>query len=556
MPGPEARAIRHVISPPEQQPGTLSLSRALRAGVPLLLVALVWAVYWSVGSNGFVAYDDPGYIQENPVVKLGLTADGVRWAFTTWTIANWHPLTWLSHMLDVQLFGVEPAWHHRENVLWHCANTLLLLAFLGRTTGGWWRSALVAALFSVHPLRVESVAWISERKDVLSTFFFLLALLAYAAYARRQGALRYLAVALAFALGLLAKPMVVTLPALLLLLDVWPLRRLPAGRLSATALWPLLREKLPLFALSAVSSAVTFLAQARGGAVRSVVGLPFSARAANAVVSAASYLGKTLWPTDLAVLYPHPGYRPGGIPAWKVAFATALLLGITAIALREVRRRPYLLAGWGWYLVTVLPVIGLVQVGQQGMADRYTYLPLIGPVFAAVWAAAEGAEKLRMPRAALAVAGLVLVLGAAWIARVQVGYWRDTLTLFDHATRVTEDNRIAWKNVGSARFERGEPAEALAAFAEATRIDPEDPDLWFDQGMALSALGRYREATSRFEQAIRLEPSDGESWFNLGITWAKLRQPDRVAAVAQRLRPLDPVRADELERMARLLAGR
>jgi tetratricopeptide (TPR) repeat protein len=545
-----------VNSPPEQQSGTFSLSGALRAGAPLLLVALVWAVYGSVGSNGFVAYDDPSYVQENPVVKLGLTADGVRWAFTTWTVANWHPLTWLSHMLDVQLFGVDPAWHHRENVLWHCANALLLLAFLHRTTGGWWRSALAAALFAVHPLRVESVAWISERKDVLSTFFFLLALLAYVAYVRRPSPLRYLAIALSFALGLLAKPMVVTLPAVLLLLDVWPLRRLPAGRLTAAALWPLLREKLPLFALSAVSSAVTFLAQAHGGAVRSVQGLPLSARAANAVVSAVAYLGKTLWPTDLAVLYPHPGYRPGGIPAWKVAFATALLLGITAIALREARRRPYLLAGWGWYLVTVLPVIGLLQVGQQGMADRYTYLPLIGPVFAAVWAAGEAVERLRVPRAALAVTGLVLVLGAASFARVQAGYWRDSLTLFDHATRVTEDNRIAWKNVGSARFERGEPAEALAAFAEAARIDPDDPDLWFDQGLALSALGRYGEATSHFERAIQLEPGDGESWFNLGIAWARLRQPDRVAAVAQRLRPLDPGHAAELERMARQLAGR
>jgi tetratricopeptide (TPR) repeat protein len=521
-----------------------------------LLLALVWAVYWSVGGNGFVGYDDPTYVQDNPVVQLGLTSYGVHWALTNLVAANWHPLTVLSHMLDVQLFGLGPGWHHRENVLWHCANALLLLAFLRITTGSRWRSTLVAALFALHPLRVESVAWISERKDVLSTFFWFAALVAYVAYARRPGSLRYLAVAVAFVLGLLAKPMVVTLPAVLLLLDVWPLRRLPQGKLSAAALWPLLREKLPLFALSAAASAVTFLSQDASGAVRSARGLPFAARAANAVVSAVAYLGKTLWPTDLAVLYPHPGYRPGGIPAWKVAFATALLLGITALVVREARRRPYLPVGWGWYLVTVLPVIGLVQVGQQGMADRYTYLPLIGPVFAGVWAAAEAAATLRVPRAALAAIGSILVLAAAWIARAQVAVWHDTLTLFDHAARVTEDNAIAWKNVGSARFERGETTEALAAFAEAARIDPEDPDLWFDQGMALSALGRHREAASQFERAIQLEPSDADAWFNLGVAWANLRERDRVAAIEQRLRPLDPVRAAELERMARLLAGR
>ena len=522
----------------------------------LLLPALVLVAYWHVGANGFIGYDDPAYVLDNPVVKQGLTLEGLRWAFTHLVAANWHPLTVLSHMVDVQLFGLDPGWHHRENVLWHCANALLLLAFLRRTTGSTWRSALVAALFAAHPLRVESVAWIAERKDVLSTFFFLLALLAYAAYARRPGALRYLAVTVAFALGLLAKPMVVTLPAVLLLVDVWPLRRLPLAPLSFTSAWPLLREKLPLFALSAASSAVTILAQDRSGAVRSVGGLPLGTRAANAAVSAVAYLGKTLWPADLAVLYPHPGYRPGGIPTWKVALATALLLGITALALREARRRPYLLAGWGWYLVTVLPVIGLVQVGQQGMADRYTYLPLIGPVFAAVWAGQELAVRLRVPRAVLAVAGLVLVLAAATAARAQVAVWRDTFTLFDHAARVTQDNAIAWKNVGSGWFDRGEPAEALAAFAEAARIDPDDPDLWFDQGMALSALGRYREATSAFEQSIRLEPTDREAWFNLGIAWATLGQPDRVAAIAQRLRALDPERAAALEQRARAIAGR
>ena len=542
---------------PVAAPSGVASRRDFRGWLPpLLLVALVWAIYWKVGWTGFVAYDDPAYVLDNPAVKHGLTLEGLRCSWTQLVAANWHPLTVLSFMLDVQLFGVDPAWLHRENVLWHCANVLLLLAFLRRTTGSTWRSALVAALFAAHPLRVESVAWIAERKDVLSTFFFLLALLAYAAYARRPGALRYLAVAVTFALGLLAKPMVVTLPAVLLLLDVWPLRRMPSDRLSLASTWPLVREKLPLFALSAAGSAVTILAQARSGAVRSVGGLPLTARAANAAVSAVAYLEKTLWPADLAVLYPHPGYRPGGIPTWKVALATALLLGITALALREARRRPYLLAGWGWYLVTVLPVIGLVQVGQQGMADRYTYLPLIGPVFAAVWAGQEAAARLRVPRAVLAATAIVLVLGAATVARAQVAVWRDTLTLFDHAARVTQDNAIAWKAVGSARFERGEPAEALAAFAQAARIVPDDPDLWFDQGLALSALGRYREATSAFEQSIRLEPTDPEAWFNLGIAWATLGQPDRVAAIAQRLRALDPARAAELERRSRAIAGR
>ena len=489
------------------------------------LVALAAAIYWPVGGFGFVAYDDQAYLSGNEMVRRGLSWSGATWAFTTLTAANWHPLTWLSYLLDVKLFGVDPGWHHRVNVVFHAANGVLLFAFLRRTTGSLWRSALVAALFVAHPLHVESVAWISERKDVLSTFFWLLAMLAYAAYVQRPNRWRYLAVAALFVLGLLAKPMVVTLPFALLLLDVWPLRRRPA-----------LVEKLPLFAISALSCVTTWVAQARSGAVRGTQWLTIPVRVENALASYAVYLGKTVWPESLAALYPHPGYQAGGIPGGQIALAVAVLVVVTAVAIRLRRSVPAVAVGWCWYLGTLVPVIGLVQVGQQSMADRYTYLPLIGIFFAVVWGLAALAARVRLGRIAAGAVASAAVMAFALTARHQAGYWRDSIALFDHAAHVTENNWLAWKNLGAALYESGRRPEALAAFQEEARIDPSDPDAWFNLGMTYGELERHAESAAAFEQALRLDPGDPLTRQNFMVEQALARPAPVPAAVADQHR--------------------
>jgi len=356
-----------------------AFSRSRVIVLALLLAVGTAAVYLPVRSFDFCGFDDDAYVSENALVRQGLTPRGVAWAFTTFRAANWHPLTWLSHMLDVSLFGMEPGAHHLVNVAFHAANAVLLFLVLRGMTGALWGSAAVAALFALHPLHVESVAWIAQRKDVLSAFFFLLMLSAYLRYARSPSRGRLAAVTALFALGLLAKPMLVTAPFVLLLLDFWPLGRfggahpdpgtLPAGHPPAVGVRRAVLEKVPLFLLSALSSVVTVVAQSRGGAMVPADALPFGARAANALVACAAYLWKTFWPAGLAVYYPH---TKGELPAWKIAGAAALLSALTGIAVREARRRPYLAVGWLWFLGMLVPVIGLVQVGGQAMADRYT----------------------------------------------------------------------------------------------------------------------------------------------------------------------------------------
>ncbi|HET6923128.1 MAG TPA: hypothetical protein VFI16_08270, partial [Anaeromyxobacteraceae bacterium] len=382
------------------------------------LCALVAFVFWRSGGFGFVAFDDPRYVLDNPHVRAGLSRDGIRWAFSATWAANWHPLTWLSLMLDVEAFGLDPGWMHRLNVLWHCADTVLLFLLLRSATGSAWRPALVAALFGIHPLHVESVAWISERKDVLSAFFWLAAMAAWVSYARRPGAGRYLLVAAAMVLGLLAKPMVVTLPAVLLLLDLWPLGRADPSRPWRSWAPGLILEKLPLLALSAASSAVTLAAQA--GAMTGPFRLPLATRSGNALIAWVWYLWKSIWPASLAAFHPHRGLEPGGIPAWQVAGAASVLVAVSALVLWQWKRRPWLAVGWGWYLVTLLPVIGLVQVGRQGVADRYSYLPLVGLFVAAAWSLPPASALSRRGRAAVAAAAGAAVLSLAVAARAQV----------------------------------------------------------------------------------------------------------------------------------------
>ncbi len=414
----------------------MTSGRRLPLALGAALALLTLAAWLPALRNGFVNLDDPYYVTAQPHVLPGITRAGLAWAWTAKVASNWHPLTMLSHMLDCQLFGLDPAGHHATSLLLHLANVLLLFAVLWRMTGAAGRSAAVAALFAVHPTHVESVAWVAERKDVLSALFWLLAMGAWERYARAPSIGRYLLVALLMALGLMAKPMVVTLPFALLLLDVWPLGRLQLGWKRLTI------EKIPLLALSAASSLITLRYQQTSLAPLGVV--PWSLRAANALVSYAAYLGKLFLPRHLAVFYP----IPLAIPAWKVAGAALLLTALTALAVWRARREPWLLVGWLWFLGTLVPVIGLVQVGRQAMADRYTYIPSIGLFLAVVWSLAELGKA---HRAALAATAGIVILALAAITWTQIGYWSDSATLFRHALAATgDDNYLAHIGLGKA----------------------------------------------------------------------------------------------------------
>src|SRR5947207_2596243 len=425
------------------------------------LAVVTFAIYAQVIGHQFITLDDPTYIQENPMVNRGVTLAGLAWAFTTFHATNWHPLTWISHMIDCQLFGMNPGRHLLVNALIHVANTLLVFWFLLRTTHARWLSALVAALFAFHPLHVESVAWASERKDTLSTFFGLLSLIAYVRYAEAPSIRRYAWTAITLALGLLAKPMLVTWPFVMLLLDYWPLRRfeITSRREVATKVWPLVREKLPLFVLVAASAVVTSVAQSHAGAVRTVTEFPLALRLSNALVSYAKYLLLTFWPNDLAVFYPFPA---AGIPAWQIIGAALLLIAITGFCFFQRRSRPYLIVGWLWFLGTLVPVIGLVQVGGQTMADRYFYIPSIGLFIAIVFGLADIAEKRRVgPWVSAAIANVV-VLVLATLTNAQIHRWSDSFTLFEHTLAVTPPNAAIERSLGYALQRSGRLDEAAA----------------------------------------------------------------------------------------------
>jgi hypothetical protein len=450
----------------------------------------------------FVDYDDNLYVTANPHVQEGLTRAGVRWAFTTFAAANWHPLTWISLMLDWSIGGPGPRIFHLTNLILHLANVLLLFFILDRMTGRRRPSAVTAVLFAIHPLHVESVAWIAERKDVLSTLFMLLTLMAYAGFVERPGLVRRLAVVLLFALGLLAKPMLVTLPVLLLMLDAWPLRRKEPWR-------HLVLEKAPLLALSIATGALTLVAQRQGGTVGSLAGYPLGVRVANAVVATATYLGKAIWPTRLAAFYPHPG---ASLAAWKVAGSALVLVTLTLWTIQVRRSRPYLLFGWAWYLVTLAPVVGIVQVGWQARADRYTYIPLIGIFLGVAWAVSDRFAERPALFGSLASAVLVM-LGIGAFA--QAGYWRDSETLFRHALAVTDNNSVAHNNLGTALLRRGLPSQAEEHFAEAVRIDPSFADAHSNLGVALGRQGMIDEAILEFQRALDLEPDHPDARRNL-----------------------------------------
>lgn len=471
----------------------------------LVLIALNLYVYAPVRSYPFVNFDDASFVEGNSMVKHGLTGDGLRWAMTAETVSNWHPLTMMSHMLDVQLYGMNAGMHHTTNVVFHTANTLLLFLVLLFMTGKTGRSVVVAALFGVHPLHVESVAWIAERKDVLSTFFGLLTLLAYVAYVRKPGWRRYLPVVVALALGLMAKPMLVTLPVILLLLDFWPLdRKLPMKRLVL--------EKLPLFALSVASSVVTLVVQRRGGSVIQLIDIPFTGRLANALASSIAYVGKMFWPGDLAVFYP---FRTD--VSWMVSGAAALvLIATTAAVLRFARTRPYLAVGWFWYGITLLPVIGLVQVGVQAMADRYTYIPSVGVFVAVVWTVSELLDRMPNGKTMATVAAALVIGLFAVEARSQVHYWKDSETLWRHTLDVTTDNFMAQGNLAFTLQQDGRVDEALQHYREALRLNPRSPEAHNGLGAILGDRMQLDEAVSHLSTALQLRPNYPEAYYNLG----------------------------------------
>jgi len=495
----------------------------------LLLALVTVAVYGGAFSSDFIRFDDPRYVTENRNVSGGLTLDGVAWAFTTFFKSNWHPVTWLSHMLDVELYGLNPAGHHATNLLLHVANSLLLFAVLRTATRAPRRSALVAALFALHPTHVESVAWVAERKDVLSTLFWLLATASYVAYARRGGVARYAATALLLLLGLAAKAMLVTLPFVFLLLDYWPLERLRFDRSAMR----LLVEKLPFLGIAAAFAVVTFTAQTTGGAVALGDPVPFHLRAANAVVSYGLYVWQTVWPVDLALLYPHP-YLPGGTPwrGWQVVFAGAGLLAASAVFLRA-RRHRYLAVGWLWFLGTLLPVIGIVQVGAQGMADRYTYVPCIGLYVIAAWGGADLVRRASRRGEGFGVApalvALVALAALGIASHRQVGYWRDTILLFEHSLAVAPGGYALHNNLANELFDRGRPDDAIRHYRRALEIKPDYYIAHKSLGKALRNRGERYEAMrhSLLGRQIELDSLEGE----LQLGDARLQEKDPQAAL-------------------------
>ncbi len=454
----------------------------------------------------FNNYDDAQYVLGNSHVVSGLTWRNVGWAFTTGYAANWHPLTWISHMLDCQLYGLWAGGHHLTNVLFHTANSLLLYGLWRRMTGAIWQSAFVAALFAWHPLHVESVAFIAERKDVLSAFFGFLALWAYVDYAREPSRRRFAAVSAAYVLGLMSKPMLVSLPLLMLLLDYWPLRRgLPWRRLAF--------EKIPLFALSAASCVVTIWAQRAGGAMGTLQVYPLAMRLTNAAHSYVAYIGKLLWPARLAVLYPYSWT----IPAWEIAGSIAVVLGLTAAALIWGRRRPWLPVGWFWFVIALLPVIGIVQVGGAAMADRYSYLPSIGLFVVVTWEVASLAAGRAWGRQALAVAaGFVMVACLAVTSR-QLSYWRDSLSLFEHTLEVAPNNAVAHCNLATAFETVGNTNAAKAHLRAALELSPGYATADDDLGLILYNEGDLKAAEAHFRAAVKSDPKHNRAWSNLGL---------------------------------------
>jgi tetratricopeptide (TPR) repeat protein len=515
------------------------------AAVAAFLLALIWAVFGQTFHHHFVNYDDPLYVLENPHVRAGLSWDNVAWAFTHVHSENWHPLTTISHMLDCQLFGLNAGPHHLVNVLWHSAAAVLLFLFLAQITSSIWPSAFVAAVFAIHPLRVESVAWIAERKDVLSAFFFVLTLIAYFRWTQKQTFGRYIAMAVLFACGLMSKPMLVTLPIVLLLLDYWPLQRFEKETVAKRVI-----EKIPLFVFSIASCAATLWAQ--DFALGSTALLPLNWRIANAIVSYFAYIWQMLWPVDLSPFYIHPENR---LELWRLIVAMIVLIGTTAVVFVRRKQNPYLIVGWLWYLVVLVPVIGIVQVGLQGHADRYTYLPQIGLYIALVWLARDltgtwlvrsrsSASAARVRKIILSGASAIIVGLLSFLAWKQTTHWRDSETLWRYALEITPNNDVAHVGLGGFLFVYGQTDEAIEHYRRALQLRDGNVAAHYGLGKALAVKGKTDEAIFHFEKALSIQPNYVAASNVLGTLFASKGEiGDAIAAWRQTL-SFDPDNVD------------
>ena len=509
----------------------------------LFIIVTTYCVYQQVGDHGFVTFDDGLYITENFRVQSGFNLDNIVWSFTTTHASNWHPLTWLSHMLDISLFGQDPGSHHLINLLFHIANSLLLFFVFWKMTGDEWQSGFVAALFALHPLHVESVAWVSERKDLLSTFFGMLTLWSYLRYVKTGKAFSYFTAILFFTMGLMAKPMLVTLPFVLLLLDYWPLRRLRFnGRFRKASidpnrsLSPLLKEKIPFFILAMASCLVTVYAQQAGDSVASLDVYPMGLRIGNALVAYVGYLAKMIWPIHLAGFYPHPTF----LPAYQVAGSALLLMAVFIVCGLTTRRQPYLIVGWLMYIGMLFPVIGIVQVGDQAMADRYTYVPLIGIFVILAWGLPELFEKWHIRKVGFVICAalfLPMLMITTWL---QVRHWSDNISFYEHMIKVTDNNFMAHYNLGVYLAEHEQIDAAITQYQKALSIKPGHADANNNLGNALVIKGRYKEAIPYYTNALDRVPDDPEINNNLGVALIhakKNEQAIRHFKLALKLRP-------------------
>ena len=509
--------------------------------IALCLVIAGLIVFSRTATNSFISLDDPDYVTSNSIVQGGLSIEGTIWAFTTTYANNWHPMTWLSHMLDVQLFGLSPGCHQIESALLHIVNTVILFFLLWTMTGKSLRSGFVAALFLLHPLHVESVAWVSERKDVLCTLFSLLTLWAYVRFTEHS-AVRWYAMSLVFfAFALMSKPMAVTLPFVLLLVDWWPLGRFPVGVQPGASSWlkfnrtgfpRLLLEKIPFLVLSAGSSVMTLIAQNAF-----MQPLTFRVRLTNALRSYAAYLGKTVWPSGLSIYYPHPGDL---IPSWEVVLFVALLASLTIMVTCLVRRFPYLAFGWFWYMGTLVPVIGIVQVGAQAMADRYTYVPLIGIFIAVSWGISDLAGRYLRSKWVLPICSATVILALAAATWAQLGYWKNEITLYRHAVDVDEDNWVAQNSLGALLGIEGRYDEAISHLEKSIRLNPTYADPYFNLGVAHYRKGERQEAVRYYAESLRIEPNNTDRRIVLGKVLEEIGRRNEAMEAYQEVLRIEP----------------
>ena len=519
----------------------------------LFLFIVTLSVYWQITSHEFINYDDGLYVTENPHVQAGLTIKSIIWAFTTGHAANWHPLTWLSHMLDIDIYGLNPIGHHLTNLQFHILNSILLFLVFKMMTGALWQSAFVAALFALHPLHVESVAWVSERKDVLSTFFWILSMWAYVRYVRQQGKKYYFLLILFFILGLMAKPMLVTLPFVLLLLDFWPLSRLQAPtegyyNFSYKTLAGLIREKLPLFTLSSISCIITFYVQQHGGAIRTLETIPLDLRIANALFSYISYLSKTIWPQKLALIYPYPSISI----FWQIILSLPLLICISMLVIKLARSFPYLATGWLWFLGTLVPVIGLIHIGYQGMADRYTYIPLLGVFIIIIWGAADIAKQWCIKKNVLVLlccSVIALLTVRTWH---QLTYWQNSFILLSHSLDVTYNNSMVHYVLGQSLDKSGKLEEAVFHYNEALRIRPDFAMAHNNLGAAMARKGDDKSAIYHFDKAIHINYDFAEAHNNYATLLLKQNKFEEAAKHYKEAIRIDPENIPAYNNMANM----